>query len=136
MIDANQETIEKELSDGRHFGFLFTLLFGFLSIWVAHKNYVEVAFSLGLISALILIMAILKPRFLLPLNASWIKFGNLLGAMVSPIVIGLIFLIFFVPLGVLFKITGRDELRLRVKKVPSHWQKRELVDNSSFDTQF
>ena len=135
MMDVNQKNIEKELSDGRQFGLLFSLLFGFFSIWSVYKNHI-LASSAFLISASILILAILKPRFLLPLNVAWIKFGNLLGAIVSPIVIGLIFLIFFVPLGVLFKITGRDELRLRVKKVPGHWQKRELVDNSSFDTQF
>ena len=79
----------------------------------------------------------IKADLLHPLNKLWMRFGLLLGMIVSPIVLGAIFFLLFTPIAVLMRLFGRDELRLRFKKQSSHWIKREKETQSqSFKNQF
>ena len=50
---------------------------------------------------------------LLPLNRLRMQFGLFLGSIISPLALGLVFFSIFTPLAVFFRVSGRDELRLR-----------------------
>ena len=50
------------------------------------------------------------------------RFGLLIGSIVSPIVLGMIFFIIFTPLSIIMKIIGRDELLIKLKKQVSYWK--------------
>jgi len=84
------------------------------------------------------LVTMIKADFLLPLNKLWMHFGLLLGKVVSPIVIGVIFYFLFVPIGIFMQIIGRDELKLKVKKLPSYWKPREedTLSSTRFKDQF
>ena len=79
-------------------------------------GFIFIAISLGFFAA-----ALMSPTFL-PLNKLWMKFGLLLSAIVSPIVMGLIFFGVFTPISIIMKVVGRDELCLQFKKENTHWK--------------
>ena len=62
---------------------------------------------------------------LLPLNKLWMKFGQLIGIIVSPIVLGIIFFGIFTPYSLLMRLFGRDELQLKLRKRKSYWKLRD-----------
>ena len=65
------------------------------------------------------------------------KFGILLGMIVSPIVMGLIFFGLFTPIAMLMRLFGRDELRLSLKKKKTHWiNRKSLKEFDLFKKQF
>ena len=73
-------------------------------------------YILGAIFGIFLIITITNADALLPLNKLWMKFGILLGMIISPIIMGIIFFVIFTPIAILMRLSGRDELRLRLKK--------------------
>ena len=75
----------------------------------------------GAISGIFLIITIINANALLPLNKLWMKFGILLGMIVSPIIMGLIFFGIFTPVGVFMRLFKRDNLRLSFKKKKTYW---------------
>ena len=83
------------------------------------------------------LFTILKAHLLLYLNILWIRLGLLLGMIISPIVLGLLFFVFFTPMAILMKLYGRDELRLKIKKNISYWILRDnQIKPDSFKNQF
>jgi ABC-type molybdate transport system permease subunit len=70
-------------------------------------------------------------------NRLWMQFGLLLSLITSPVICGLIFIIIFTPLGILMRVAGRDELKLKTKELSSYWIIKDLSDQSpSFKFQF
>tara|TARA_Y100000022_G_scaffold112344_1_gene96985 strand:+ start:600 stop:845 length:246 start_codon:yes stop_codon:yes gene_type:complete len=61
-------------------------------------------------SSLLLVITLLKENLLLGLNKLWMRIGFLLGMIVSPIILGIIFFGLVTPYGVVMRIFGRDEL--------------------------
>ena len=74
----------------------------------------------------------------MPLNKAWMRLGFLLGVIINPIVLGLIFFLLFTPIALLMRLFGRDELRLRVKNRSSHWKNRNIrsIGMNTFKQQF
>ena len=87
--------------------------------------------SLGLLAAL-------APQRLRLLNSAWLRFGELLGKVVSPIALGFIFFALVTPVSVIGRLFGRDELRLKRRPVASYWIARDVptLDSNSFKQQF
>ena len=79
----------------------------------------------------------IKSDALLPLNKLWMYFGILLGMIVSPIVLGIVFFGLFTPIAMFMRLSGRDELRLKLTQKASHWISRsEPIKSESFKHQF
>ena len=57
---------------------------------------------------------------------------------VSPIILGVLFYIFISPLALALRLFGRDELRLKSKKLTTNWQSRKISGYSldSFKNQY
>lgn len=62
---------------------------------------------------------------LAPLNKAWAALGQILGRLVSPIVLGLIFFCLITPVALIGRVAGRDPLRLKTRADTSYWIKRE-----------
>ena len=78
-----------------------------------------------LAGAAFLISGLLYPRILGPLNRLWLKFGLVLHAIVSPVVMGLLFYSTVTPIGILFRWLGKDPLRLRLdRSIDTYWIER------------
>ena len=79
--------------------------------------------------ATLLLLALTRPSLLRLVNLLWTRLGLLLNRVVSPVAIGLMFYLVFTPAGFLFRLFGRDPLRLRLdRKSKSYWIARERKD--------
>ncbi len=68
----------------------------------------------------------LMPRVLRPLNRAWTRLGVLLGKIVTPLVLALLFLLAFVPLGLILRIRGFRPLRLELEpEKETYWIDRD-----------
>ena len=128
---------EIKLPSNRRFGLFFTVIFLLASIY-SHYLGSEIMFYLfGTMCVILLIITIINADTLLPLNKLWIKFGILLGMIVNPIVMGIIFFGIFTPIAIFMRFLGRDELRLRFKNKQSHWiYRKDLKITDTFKKQF
>ena len=128
---------EIELPSNRKFGFFFTFVFALASAYFYNSTSASWAYTFGLASLTFLIVSTFKSEILLPLNKLWVRFGHLLGMIVSPIILGVIFFGLFTPIAFVMRLSGRDELRLKFLKKPSHWISRnELIKSEAFKQQF
>ena len=126
-----------ELPSNKKFGFFFTFVFGLSAVYFYTNDLMSWTYAMSSVSVLFLVAAVLKADILLPLNKLWIRFGHLLGMIVSPIVVGIIFFGLFTPVAFIMRLSGRDELRLKFLKKPSHWILRsEQIKSESFKQQF
>jgi|TARA_A100001388_G_scaffold192079_1_gene144656 hypothetical protein len=128
---------ELKLPSNKKFGFFFSVIFLLISSYYLYLNEIIIALILGFISVLFFFVSLLKAGLLLPLNIVWMKFGILLGKLISPIVLGTIFFFMFTPVAVIMRLVGRDELRLRLNFQDSYWIKRKSsINKASFKRQF
>jgi hypothetical protein len=126
-----------DLPSNKKFGTFFFLVFFATSIFFYLKEIEIAMYSFLTLSIILLIITFIKADMLLPLNKLWMKFGLLLGMIISPFVLGIIFFGLFTPIGILFKLIGRDELCLNFKKQLSYWTKRDVsIRNEPFKDQF
>ena len=121
-------------SSSKSFGYLFFGLFLVLSLWpVLNDNSVNFLFLS--ISAFFFILTILKAKILDFLNNYWIKLGELLGRVVAPIIMFLVFFVIVTPLSLLTKLLKKDLLNMRFNDSKTYWtNKVKKID--SMDKQF
>jgi len=128
---------EIELPSNRKFGFFFTLVFAIVATYFYYSANVVWAFVFIVAAVIFLLVTLVKSDALLPLNKLWMCFGLLLGMIVSPIVLGFIFFALITPIAMLMRLSGRDELRLKLTEKASHWISRcEPIKSESFKHQF
>jgi len=79
-----------------------------------------------ILSLVFLVLGVLNSKFLTPLNKLWIRFGILLGSIVSPIVMGAVFFIVVTPTGIIMRLLGKDLLRINKNKtISTYWINRD-----------
>ena len=126
-----------KLPSNKKFGFFFTFIFALIAAYFYKATNFSWAYTFASTSLIFLFITIIKDDILLPLNKLWMRFGFLLGIIISPIVLGIIFFGLFAPIAFIMKLSGRDELRLKFNKKPSHWISRsETIKSESFKQQF
>tara|TARA_B100000085_G_C18452077_1_gene475305 strand:+ start:135 stop:539 length:405 start_codon:yes stop_codon:yes gene_type:complete len=126
-----------QLPSNRKFGFFFSIIFFIISTYLYYIRIdIFTVYTLYIISFSLFIITLVKADILGPLNKLWMGFGMLLGLIISPIIMGVIFFLVFTPLALVFRIIGRDELILRLKDKPSYWIKRNNNYSNSFRNQF
>ena len=109
-----------KVGSNRSFGFVFSIVFLLIALWPLLNNSEIRVWSL-IISAIFLILGFLNSMLLNPLNILWFKFGLLLGKIISPLVMGLIFFCVVTPIGILMKIFMKDLLKLKYNNKNSYW---------------
>ena len=70
----------------------------------------------------------MNSKLLTPFNQLWFKFGMILGAIISPIVMGIVFFLVVTPTGLILRIMGKDLLNKKYdKKKRTYWIKRDTL---------
>jgi len=78
------------------------------------------------VALIFVVLALVRPAVLTPLNKIWFRFGLLLGKIVTPIVMSLVFFLTVLPTGVIMRLLGKDLLNRKIdRSAPSYWVKRE-----------
>ena len=128
---------EIDLPSNRKFGFFFTFVFTVAAAYFYHSTYVSWAYVFIAAASIFLLVTLIKSEVLLPINKLSIRLGLLLGMIISPIVLGIIFFGLFTPIAALMRLSGRDELRLKIVNKESHWISRsETITSETFKNQF
>lgn len=126
------------LPSNRKFGLFFAAVFLLLGAFFLFKSSGITAAVFMVLASLFGTLAFLKPDVLLPLNKLWMQFGLLLGLIISPIVMGLIFFVLITPISILMRVFGRDELRINLRDNNTYWKIRnsETTEKNTFKNQF
>ena len=111
---------EVKIGSNKSFGVVFFIVFLIIGTYpLLSQNDVRL-WSL-IISIIFLILGLLNSKLLTPFNKIWFKFGILLGKIVSPLVMGLIFFFVVTPIGILMRILNKDLLNLKFNKKTTYW---------------
>lgn len=123
----------------RSFGFLVAGIFAILSGYAHYRGAgALIVFGWLFAGVVDLLVVLLCPQVLTPFNRAWFKLGELLGKIVSPVVLGVIFFVLIAPVGLIARMLGRDELRLKRRPCHSYWVNRDPLGPApdSFKNQF
>ena len=105
------------------FGILFFVLFLIIGLYPLKSDGPIRIWSIVL-SLIFLIITIIKPNLFTFLNRLWIEFGILLGKIISPIVMGLVFFFVVTPIGAIVRMLKKDVMGLKRSK-SSYWINRK-----------
>lgn len=119
----------------KKFGFTISIILLIITFYfyLFHDNFLVI---LLIFSFFIILVTFFKPSFLRIFNNLWFKLGILLGLIVSPIVLLIIYLLTFFPIGIILKIFNKDLLLLKKQKsFKTYWIKYN-DDGKSMRNQF
>ena len=102
----------------------FVVLF-VIAFWSFRGGYHQIKLLPLSLSIIFLILGLLNSKLLTPFNILWVKFGELLGRVISPIVMFIVYFIFVTPLAVIIRLFGKDLLKTKFSKSLSYWIKRK-----------
>ena len=119
----------QNISSNRNFGLVFFIVFLLIVIWPLKDNE-SIRIWAIVISFIFFILGILNSRLLTPLNLIWVKFGEYIGKILAPVVMGIIYFFVLTPIGILMRLIGKDLLKMKFSKENSYWIKREKNINS------
>lgn len=128
-----------QLPTERKFGLFFSFVFGGIASYLTiFHGFGKSAVCAFLVALFFLTAALVKPGLLKSLNKAWAYLGLILGMIVSPIVLGLIYFGMFTPIAAFLRIKGRDELKLKKSSSDSFWVIRDPVgpEPESFKNQY
>ena len=105
----------KPKSSNRSFGILFFIVFFILGLWPIKNSENINLYFLG-ISGFFLLLGLTKSRLLTPLNNAWIKLGEILGLIIAPIVMAIVYFIVLTPISLIVRLFGKDLLGTKFNK--------------------
>ena len=135
MSIIQKKDFEKQ---SKHFGLLLSVIFFILAVYLIFKKSIFLGIFLLILSGTFFLVSIAIPRYFNRITKLWLRFGDILGRVVSPITLGLIFFILIAPIGMLTRLFGRDELLLKRANKRSYWLMRDKNNDklNSFKRQF
>ena len=113
-----------KISSNRSFGILFSIVFAIIAFWPTINGNPLRLWSIP-ISVIFLVLGLLNSKLLNPLNIVWVKFGELLGRIIAPLIMALIYFLIVTPIGLFMRLIGKDLLNLKFSKSNTYWIKRE-----------
>ena len=115
----------KSQSSNKSFGLLFFIVFLIIGLWPL-KNGESLNYYFIIASVVFLILGLLNSKLLSPLNKSWIKLGEILGIIIAPIVMALVYFVILTPISIIVRVFGKDLLGLKfLKEKETYWIKRK-----------
>jgi len=109
--------------NNKSFGILFFIIFLLIALWPLLNSEFIRMWALG-IASIFLVLGFINSKILTPVKKSWIKLGEILGKIIAPIVMGLIYFLIITPIGLLMRLVGKDVLNLKFNKNETYWIKR------------
>ena len=125
------------LPSNKKFGLFFCVIFSFFSFFFYYKGIEKIAYIFLIISIIFLTISYLSPHLLHPLNRAWMSLGYFIGFIINPIILGLIYFLIITPYGLIIKLIGRDELKIKISDKKSYWIYRKCNRfNENFNKQY
>lgn len=129
MATQHHETLNRPddvpRASNRSVGLLFAVIFGLTGAWPLFGGDGPRIWALSVACGLV-VLSLALPRALTPLAWAWLGLGHVLHLVVSPLILGLVYVVAVVPTGLYVKATGKDPLRLkRDPEAKSYWIERD-----------
>ena len=116
--------IPTEQSSPKSFGVVFSIVFLMVGLYPLINSEGVRAWAL-IVSSVFLLLAFVVPNALSQLNKLWFKFGMLLGSIIAPIVMALVYFLTVLPTGLIMRLLGKDLLKQKLdKNSKSYWIER------------
>ena len=112
-----------KISSNRSFGIVFFVVFLIIATYPLLNDGSIKIWSI-IISFIFLILGLVNSKILTPLNKIWFKFGLLIGKIVSPFIMSLIFFLVVTPTGLFMRLLNKDLLNLKYNNDKSYWIKK------------
>lgn len=113
-----------EKSSTKSFGVVFSLVFLIVALYPL-TNSEGIRLWAIIISIVFLFAAIVMPNLLELPNKLWFNFGILLGSIIAPVVMALVYFSTVLPTGLIMRLLGKDLLNLKLdKNAKTYWVKR------------
>ena len=109
-----------KIGSNKSFGIVFFIVFLIIALYPMLKGQDLRLWSL-IISFIFLILGMINSSILTPLNILWFKFGILLGNIISPIVMAIVFFGVVLPTGIVMKILRKDLIGLKKNNKNTYW---------------
>ena len=123
-----------KIGSNRSFGVVFSIVFLIIALFpLLNENSIRI-WSV-ILSLIFFILGLLNSDILSPLNKIWFKFGIILGGIVSPIVMGLVFFFVVTPISLILRLLKKDTLNLKKNDSMTYWIKK-LDKKSKMKNQF
>jgi Saxitoxin biosynthesis operon protein SxtJ len=115
---------QPKMGSERNFGLVFAAVFALMGLApLVHAGGVRL-WPLPVAVAFLAVTAV-RPGALAPLNRLWFRIGILLGKVMTPVMMGVLFFVVVTPVGLLMRLCGKDPLRLkREPAAKSYWLER------------
>lgn len=130
-----KQLIKEKKSSEKSFAVVFAMVFFLIGIFPLIGNN-DVRWWALIISTVLLALGFTYPKIFTKPNDLWFRFGLLLGAIIAPITMALVYLIVIVPTGLILRLVRYDPLAEKLDpKATSYWLERtEKIQ--SFKNQF
>ena len=112
-----------KVSSNRSFGIVFFIVFLLIATYPLLKGNDVRIWSLS-ISFGFLILGLINSKILSPLNKLWFKFGLILGKIISPLIMCIIFFVVVTPIGIVMRVLKKDLLNLKYNQKETYWIKK------------
>ena len=120
---------EIKTSSNKSFGLVFFVIFIIIALWPLLNDGNIRIWSI-IVSIIFLILGLLNSKILTPFNKLWMRLGALLGIIVSPIVMGVVYFGIITPIGLIMKLFGKDVLNLKLDKTKTTYWTLKKKDSS------
>ena len=119
----------KKNDNNKSFGILFFIVFLLIAIWPLFASGPIRIWAI-ILSLIFLVLGVINSKLLTPFKKTWIKFGEILGKFIAPIVMGFIYFLIITPIGLFMRLIGKDLLSIKFDKEKSYWIKRSKNINT------
>ena len=113
----------------KSFGILFFIVFLLIAIWPIFASGPIRIWAI-ILSLIFLVLGLINSKLLTPFKKTWIKFGEILGKFIAPIVMGFIYFLIITPIGLFMRLIKKDLLSIKFHKEKSYWIKRSKNINT------
>ena len=124
-----------EKSSNKNFGIIMAIFFVIIALWPKFYGN-EIRIWSIVVSFIFIFFALLFPRYLETLNILWTKFGFLLGKIIAPIIMMIIFFLIVTPIGLIMRLSQKDILKLKKDKNSSTYWINKTDEKSNMKNQF
>jgi len=125
---------KNELPTNKNFGIVFFIFFILITIYPLIK-FGQFKYWFLILSLIFLILGLINSKILTPLNILWTNLGNILGRIVAPIVMGVVFFLIVTPISLILKLFKKDVLNIKKNNNKSYWINKSKI-KSKMKNQF
>ena len=123
MLMENNKPMSKfniQITTGQSFGIAISIVFLIVALYPLSNSETLHVWAF-IVSSGLLILSFIAPQAM----ELWLKFAMLLGSIITPIGISVIYFIVLVPMGIIMRLLGKDLLKQKLdKNAKSYWIER------------